>query len=372
MKLKLTAKILSLALLSISLNSFAQRGGDKVGGGGDAKTEGRIKEIRNNILEWINADLAKGLDFKGTDIDYETYLNGNASKNILGMKSVLQPDLGNVIVTVIKKNEEDMSDYELNTWVDGQPKTCKRFISKKDLKKHILCNFERFWDQSESEQYKLVHHEYAGLAGVELTDGADSDYVLSNQITAQLRYESVLKLPVKKPSSTGLITNPSLGDGILIATKSSHNGVCKALGYERAAVGSVVRGEKARGPMVIVQEDGSVGGGVIAHGGALSANEIRQIICLNKFSDQKEFTHKLIKPLHLEAQVPFSENSNQTGVCKSLQYDRAAVGTKLIGEEYRGPMLIVQHDGSVLGGSVAGGGALATRDIYTLVCVSKI
>ena len=41
-----------------------------------------------------------------------------------------------------------------------------------------------------------MHHEYAGLAGVELAKGADSDYFFSDQITSKLVYESVLRLPV--------------------------------------------------------------------------------------------------------------------------------------------------------------------------------
>jgi hypothetical protein len=225
MKQLIKTTVLS-ALLTIPAISMAQNfsGGGHVGGG-DSKSEGRIKEIRNNILDWINAGFAKGLDFKGTGITYETYVNGDAKKKILGMISVLQPVLGNVVVNVIKTSEESASDEEMNTRVDGIPKTCKRFISKKDLKKHILCNYERFWEQSEAEQYKLVHHEYAGLAGVELTDGADSDYVLSNQITMKLKYETVLRLPIKLNSVEGseisIISNKSNNEEIIYSVSDN-------------------------------------------------------------------------------------------------------------------------------------------------------
>ena len=69
-----------------------------------------------------------------------------------------------------------------------------------DSKAHILCNILRFKSTSESEQYKLIHHEYAGLAGVENNEGAASDYSLSTQITEYLTLQTVLKLGLKKAS----------------------------------------------------------------------------------------------------------------------------------------------------------------------------
>jgi len=47
----------------------------------------------------------------------------------------------------------------------------------------------------------LIHHEYAGLAGIEKNDGAASDYEISDQLTDFLEKTSVLRLAVKGTSS---------------------------------------------------------------------------------------------------------------------------------------------------------------------------
>ncbi len=183
-----------LAIL-LSFNALAG-GGDKVGGGGDAKTEGRIDIIRNDILTWINTGGAKNLTLSN-DISYETY--------VIQMSRLLTPKA--VVVTAILSEQEDPNDEELNTRVNGQPKTCKGFVSKKDGLPHILCNIERFWFnyekeplQTEADQYRQIHHEFAGLALLEKNIGAASVYTLSNQITSFLEPELHLKLQVKKPS----------------------------------------------------------------------------------------------------------------------------------------------------------------------------
>ena len=59
----------------------------------------------------------------------------------------------------------------------------------------IVCNIDRFMNRtSESDQYVLVHHEYAGLAGIEANPGAVSDYTISSQLTAFLEDVVVKRL----------------------------------------------------------------------------------------------------------------------------------------------------------------------------------
>jgi len=174
--------------------SAAKAGGGVQGGGGDAKTELRIKEIRDDIFNWINQGGAKGLQFNhGLTLD--DYLNGNETKGVYGMKDILIS--GAVVINAIKSNEQNLSDPELNTHVDGKPKTCKGFISQKDSRPTIICEVERFWELNEQEQYKQIHHEYAGLGLLEKNSGSDSDYDLSNQITKNLKYITKLMLVVE-------------------------------------------------------------------------------------------------------------------------------------------------------------------------------
>jgi hypothetical protein len=53
---------------------------------------------------------------------------------------------------------------------------------------------------SEAGQYRLIHHEYAGLARIEKNYGSASDYEFSNQITNYLEHQTVLKLALKTRS----------------------------------------------------------------------------------------------------------------------------------------------------------------------------
>jgi hypothetical protein len=174
------------------------------GGGGDTITEGRIHEIRRDIQKWINAGGAKSLDFSNSRarVTYEHYLNGSASNSVFGMNDVLRD--GAVVINAIRESEQNLADEELNTYVSGYPKTCKGLISKRDGRPHILCNIERFWElkagwepaRLEAEQYRLIHHEFASLAGLEKNVGSDSDMSLSSQLTKFLKPESVLRLAV--------------------------------------------------------------------------------------------------------------------------------------------------------------------------------
>jgi hypothetical protein len=75
-------------------------------------------------------------------------------------------------------------------------KTCKNFIGRQGLAR-IECNTKRFLETDESDQYILVHHEFAGLAGLEVNQGEDSDYQISNQIAAFLEDQVTKKLVIK-------------------------------------------------------------------------------------------------------------------------------------------------------------------------------
>jgi hypothetical protein len=178
--------ILAATLASLPLTAYAG-GGTSVGGGGDA-SEARVNEIRADILKWIVNGGAKELKLP-SGVAYDVYESG--------MERVLAPHA--VVVGFVTADQENSAwDPELRVSVDGQPKTCRSFISNKDSMPHILCNTERFASASEGEQYRLVHHEYAGLAGVERNVGASSDYEISNQLTDYLVPETVLRLSVKK------------------------------------------------------------------------------------------------------------------------------------------------------------------------------
>jgi hypothetical protein len=78
--------------------------------------------------------------------------------------------------------------------VDGVPKVCRFDRSSSSL---ITCDLKKFEAMSEDSQYRLIHHEYAGLADVERPDGSDSDYRVSNQISQNLENVIVKRMVVK-------------------------------------------------------------------------------------------------------------------------------------------------------------------------------
>jgi hypothetical protein len=172
--------LLSLALaVGQPLMSFA----GQEGGGGDP-TEIRVDEIRSDLLAWIKKGGANGLELRSLSVaEYESR-----------MSEILQPK--QVQVTFVENDAS--ADEELRVIVDGKPKTCRGFISVKDHRRHIVCNIPRFKSISDAEEYKLIHHEFAGLAGVEHNDGATSDYEISKQITDFLTEKKELKLGLKK------------------------------------------------------------------------------------------------------------------------------------------------------------------------------
>lgn len=180
--------LLSIQLLTFS-SAFAKSGGSMDGGGGDPYEE-RVDEIRSDILKWIEKGGAKNLVLP-EGVTYQQYE--------LKMKSILEPQ--KVIVAFIEV--DDKEDVELQVSVDGIPKTCRGFKSEKDFQFHILCKISRFKGASPQEQYKLIHHEYAGLMRLETNMGAASDYKLSSQLTDYLELQTVLKLAVKSPPTGG-------------------------------------------------------------------------------------------------------------------------------------------------------------------------
>ncbi len=180
------------SLLAIALPLRLVAGGLDSGGGDAAEV--RIDDIRVDLLGWIIAERAASLSLP-QGITYEMYVQQ--------MTSVLQRHA--VVIGMVSTLEESTTqDSERRVMVDGQLKTCRGFTSVKDHHPHILCSIERFVATSESDQYVLIHHEYAGLTGIEQNQGASSDYEVSKQITDYLTRTTVLKLAIKLKSCSDL------------------------------------------------------------------------------------------------------------------------------------------------------------------------
>lgn len=186
-------KIVNVLIVLLMLTMNLAIGSTKIpslgneGGGGDSE-EMRVESIRADILDWIEKEGAKALTLP-KDLLYVDYVRK--------MKKILEKQ-----AVVIGFGVEDQF---IN--VEGTPKTCRGFISREDSRPHILCDLARFQKTSESDQYKLIHHEFAGLVGIEKNVGAASDYEISSQLTGFLARQVVLKLQVRPSSFSYAETN---------------------------------------------------------------------------------------------------------------------------------------------------------------------
>ena len=154
-----------------------------IGNGGDGN-EIRFKDIATNIEQWIETDQAEVLKLP-------------ANLSFADYKSRL--------LNVMKSYSISFTDLPVKVY--GAEKTCRNTIETRT----ILCNsarFERLVEKDLSGAYQLVHHEVAGLAGIETNTGANSDYRISSQISGSLYQETVTRLPVLNTGDLQLTRKP--------------------------------------------------------------------------------------------------------------------------------------------------------------------
>lgn len=157
-------------------------------GGGDS-CESRIQEIRDDIFSWIRKGGPQG--FKNIPISVQEY-----SARMRPYLSVTKEESG----AISPKTQIECVHHLIE--VHGVEKVCRFDKSGSDSK--ITCNAKSFMDTNitpPDEQYRLIHHEYAGLAGLEVPSASQSSYIFSNQITNYLEQQTVLKLAIKNNSA---------------------------------------------------------------------------------------------------------------------------------------------------------------------------
>lgn len=164
--------VLASILFLTPFTSFAI--GDKTGNGGDT-CEDRIQLIRDDLSIWIRNGGSRGLRFT-PGAKLESY---NAK-----------------MIESISKAQISCTDQTLE--IAGAEKVCVNSIDAGGVMR-LICNAKRFADISQADQYTLIHHEYAGLSGLENNVSAESNYKISNQISAYLE-DQIIKHLVVKPS----------------------------------------------------------------------------------------------------------------------------------------------------------------------------
>lgn len=173
----------AFALTLLSMNTALA--GHSEGNGGDV-CENRIKLIREDLSSWILRGGGDTLRLPPTT-SAATYAD--------------------LILANVKEASVSCVDQELV--VGGNSKTCVNFVDTSGKK--IVCNLSRFQTTSESDQYVLIHHEYAGLSGLEITTQGESDYSISNQISGSLEDQVVKKLVVRSQAPSVCRTESLVG-----------------------------------------------------------------------------------------------------------------------------------------------------------------
>jgi hypothetical protein len=176
----------TLISLIVGSSAYAQRGGGSEGTGGGDHCEERIQEIRDDIAAWIDRGGSRGLEH--LPIPVEEY-NRRMS---LVLSTEKQPDGSIKPFTKIECVHHPIE-------VQEDEKVC-RFDRFRTGPK-ITCYSEAFLDKntmSVDEQYRLIHHEYAGVARLEVPSGSQSSYPYSKQVSAFLENQVVKRLGIQK------------------------------------------------------------------------------------------------------------------------------------------------------------------------------
>jgi hypothetical protein len=165
----LTGLLLVTCFGATATTALAGHGGE-TGGGGDM-CENRIQTIGDDIASWIQKGGSRGLKLP-------------ASMSVSQYNSAM--------LDAISQAKVSCTDEVIT--IGHAEKTCKNYFD--DGTPRILCNTKRFQNTDESSQYVLVHHEFAGLAQIEVADGEHSVYDVSNQISKFLVNQVLKKLAV--------------------------------------------------------------------------------------------------------------------------------------------------------------------------------
>lgn len=170
----------ALAFLSPVSHAANLAAGPRSGGGGDL-CEDRIQVVRDDIKAWIGNGGPNGLILPAG----------------ISVAQYSQEMLGKIAATKVACVAQGDSGFPVQ--VNGTPKVCV-FTGVAGAER-ITCDSAKFMALLQDDQYVLVHHEYAGLAGLEIPDGDVSNYAISNQISGFLSNVEVKRLSVNKPQA---------------------------------------------------------------------------------------------------------------------------------------------------------------------------
>ena len=146
-------KLLLATAVNLCLSSSFATAGEGATNGGDI-CENKLSSIVLDIEGWIQNNGGKQLSFT----------NGLTSEEY--KSKMLEAIEGNPI---IKCQTEELL-------FGSAEKTCLNTSNNGNAE--IVCNLKRIESSNIEEKYRIIHHEIAGLAGIEVNETESSDYFL--------------------------------------------------------------------------------------------------------------------------------------------------------------------------------------------------
>ena len=171
--------------IGLSIQVFAAGGDGTNSGGGGGACDDRVQEIRDDLRHWIEG--------QGPE---------KGKLKLLGQKTI--PEYSKAMADYLAVSRDVNGASTAKTRVEcvyhviqfqGDQRDC-RFDQLKSGPK-ITCDARNFLALNEDRQYRIIHHEYAGLAGFEPPHAGQSTYFVSDQISAYLEKQVIKKLAIK-------------------------------------------------------------------------------------------------------------------------------------------------------------------------------
>jgi hypothetical protein len=215
------------------------------------------------------------------------------------------------------------------------------------------------------ETLKKVEND---LRLVQATNEAEREKIREEQDRIQREKDEQEQIKKTGPyiNATQTFGQPAL-NGVLFSSESDINGVCKALGYQKAANLTKDNDPTSRGTLIVVDENGKIIRGEYAD--KSQGFGLKQVTCLNKVIGYKAAENvEKISDLKISG-VLVSTSSNENGVCQVLGYERGVLKSGVPDSTARGVMLVIDNNGNPVKGEAATN--TTGFNISELVCINK-
>lgn len=214
--------VLAGQLLSFEALGAVDSGGGATGGG-DVACAAKIQRVRDDLLSWINnsqTELA-AMKLQIPEAEYKSKMNLQFVTAHVACTDEQTETIDPVKVDGIAKtcrfDKFDCDSFlaKIDDFAKSLPQTvfqnAKSSCQPHENKSYVTCDYKKIVQPNgqlaitENDLYRLVHHEYAGLADIEPASSDQSTYIYSNRLTVYLgpEVQQVLHVRPVRPVYAG-------------------------------------------------------------------------------------------------------------------------------------------------------------------------